>query len=145
MANNTSVEKSQAFIDEYKLGELITFSEAGVPTVTADMFKTIVLDDADIAITEQQHNRMHRKSGELFAAVALLGSQESAKIFQANPDHREVAISYPIGKTGNASVVYTRGEDNKVTILGNIATRHDTAEFNRVLKHADTLFADINS
>jgi hypothetical protein len=135
--------KSSQFADQFALREKLLIDDAGAFPALDDLYKTVVLDE--VGITPEQHKKMQRQESNLFTAVALVGSEQVAKLWAKKPEIAEVGLSYGIGGSSTASFLFNRTEEGKGSIMGQVNYKHDTAEYSRVVKHAQVLFDEVNN
>jgi len=140
MSKNTEL-KSRVFIEKHGLDEKIQINEKGLFNLPDDLHESIVL--ADAGVTLEQLKKVQKTESELLAATALLAGEKTAVAFKENPELTETALSYSIGSTQTASIVFSR--DNKDHMVAAVETKVKSAEFKRVASHLNSLFDDINS
>ena len=140
---STKELKSSLFADQHKLRDQLTLSDVGVFEVPDDLHQKVVLDE--VGITAAQFKKLQTQEANLFTAVGLVASEKVAELWKTSPNIQEIGITYGQGATGKATYLFNRTEGGKATVLAHVDTRFETAEFNRVLMHADVMFAEINS
>lgn len=143
MAKSNSVEKSRSMISEFKMGEKITVNESGVVDIDKDLFKEIVLDP--IGVTVDQFNKIEQGKVDFLAGTVLCVGEQLPKIFKDNTDLAEVGFNYKLGKHTQMAANWRKIEDQPIRTVTSIETVVKSAEMNRVCRHLDQLFADVNN
>ncbi len=131
--------KTAAFVEEKKLNEVFVLNEANGFDVPADVYVTHVLEPA--GITLDQEKKRVKLEGELLAGAIYTGGEQVAERFKTDENLNEVSLTFPMGSNRTASAIFGRGMDTVVQVQ----TKFDNAEFKRVLKYVDQLFADVSN
>lgn len=138
-AKKTVELKSIAFAEEHKLHEKIVLNEANGFDAPADLYDEVVLSQC--GITLDQLKLKNKLDGQFIAAATYVGGEQVAKRFEENAELNEVSLTFPMGAGTTGTSIFTRGQATVVAMN----TKIDNAEMKRVLKHVDSLWADVNS
>lgn len=134
---------SLAFAEKHDLAAKILLGDNGVFSLPKDYYEVIAATDA--GVTVDQLKKLQKVDQQLLAATTLLSGKIATEEFAKNPEAKELAFSYNVGPHAKASGIFTRTEDDKLSIVNAVEHRYQTAEMNRVYGHLNDLFAGINS
>jgi hypothetical protein len=134
---------SLAFAEKHDLAAKILLGDNGIFSLPKDYYEVIAATDA--GVTVDQLKKLQKVDQQLLAATTLLTGKIANEEFAKNPEAKELAFSYNVGPHAKASGIFTRTEDDKLSIVNAVEHRYQTAEMNRVYGHLNDLFAGINS
>lgn len=135
------IAKSEAYIDKHTLREKITLGANETIQAVDDLFEVTAAMDA--GLTMDQVKKLDKARGELLPAALLVGGELAEQAFRANPNLTETGMSFSMGSHQKFSAIFHRDDKNHVTAV--VETTHRSAEYDRVHKHLNGLFDDINS
>lgn len=135
------IAKSEAYIEKHALREKITLADNKTIQSADDLFEVTAAMDA--GLTMDQVKKLDKARGELLPAALLVGGELAEQAFRADPNLTETGMSFNMGTHQKFSAIFHRDDKNHVTAV--VETTHRSAEYDRVHKHLNGLFDDINS
>lgn len=138
---------SRAFADKHDLRGKIELGDNGIFGLSKDYYETVASTETGLTVEQVRETlkKFEKVDRALLPATTLITGEIANDEFAKNPEAKELAFSYSIGAHAKASGIFTRTEDNKVSIVNAVEHRHQTAEMNRVYGHLNDLFTNINA
>lgn len=138
---------SRAFAEKHDLAAKILLGDNGVFSLPKDYHEVVAASETGMTVDQVRTviKNLEKVDRALLPATNLVAGEISIEEFKKNPEAKELAFSYSIGAHSKASGIFTRTDEDKLSIVNAVECRHQTAEMNRVYGHLNDLFSDINS
>lgn len=138
---------SRTFAEKHELRGKIVLGDNGIFGLPKDYYEVVAATETGMTVDQVRETlkKFEKVDRALLPATTLIAGEVSHEEFAKNPEAKELAFSYNIGAHAKASDIFTRTEDDKVSIVNAVEHRHQTAEMNRVYGHLNDLFTNINS